>query len=599
MRDRRRSVTGVARTGSMALVAVMLLTLVGAAAPASARQENDPGIIASLSLINTWRGWLGIPPLKIDPALQKAAEAHVEYYRLNFGDPSLAGMGLHYETAGKPGFTGASFQERVETAGYSGWANENAGLSGSMVWSTKWFIGTVGHRLTLLDPRYSDIGLAAINDGKIKFEIIDLGTKKWIEEASPDWAAWPPNGATGVETSFDGEAPDPFPNATYPVGYPITLKYFGAGDLTLTVATISAGGVAVPSFSSIGSGWLTRKTIQLAANKPLDEGKRYDIHVEGTANGQRFVRDWSFTTTTGDDELDLPGTPRPTPPPAPQPTPTPTPSPPPTRSQVPLDQLPDGLKSANALVQQLWWETDGPVARTEVDRSWLWGPNSWSAVTESYAESPAHRRQVYYFDKARMEVNDATGQRDGFVTAGLLVRDMILGKAQVGDAMFENHAPADVPLAGDEKPFNRDAPTFASLAGVASIGGGHTAAARRGAAIREVLSSRGAISTNNALGNLAAYGSYEPTLGHNIAAVFDDYLAGLPNDWMMSVGLPLTEPYWIRTNVAGVPNWVLVQAFERRVLTYTPDNPAGWQVEMGNVGRAYYTWRYGVLPPWR
>jgi hypothetical protein len=68
---------------------------------------------------------------------------------------------------------------------------------------------------------------------------------------------------------------------------------------------------------------------------------------------------------------------------------------------------------------------------------------------------------------------------------------------------------------------------------------------------------------------------------------------------MMSVGLPLTEPYWIRTNVAGVPNWVLVQAFERRVLTYTPDNPAGWQVEMGNVGRAYYTWRYGVLPPWR
>jgi len=35
----------------------------------------------------------------------------------------------------------------------------------------------------------------------------------------------------------------------------------------------------------------------------------------------------------------------------------------------------------------------------------------------------------------------------------------------------------------------------------------------------------------------------------------------------------------------------------QRVLTYTPSNPAGWQVEMGNVGRHYYTWRYGVEPP--
>ena len=38
---------------------------------------------------------------------------------------------------------------------------------------------------------------------------------------------------------------------------------------------------------------------------------------------------------------------------------------------------------------------------------------------------------------------------------------------------------------------------------------------------------------------------------------------------------------------------VLVQPFQRRVLTYSPDNPSGWQVEMGNVGRHYYLWRYG------
>src|SRR5207302_953615 len=32
-------------------------------------------------------------------------------------------------------------------------------------------------------------------------------------------------------------------------------------------------------------------------------------------------------------------------------------------------------------------------------------------------------------------------------------------------------------------------------------------------------------------------------------------------------------------------------------LTYTPDNPAGWQVEAGNVGLHYYEWRYGTERP--
>jgi hypothetical protein len=45
--------------------------------------------------------------------------------------------------------------------------------------------------------------------------------------------------------------------------------------------------------------------------------------------------------------------------------------------------------------------------------------------------------------------------------------------------------------------------------------------------------------------------------------------------------------------VDGVERLVLVQAFERRVLTYTPSNPDGWRVEAGNVGQHYYEWRYG------
>jgi LPXTG-site transpeptidase (sortase) family protein len=39
---------------------------------------------------------------------------------------------------------------------------------------------------------------------------------------------------------------------------------------------------------------------------------------------------------------------------------------------------------------------------------------------------------------------------------------------------------------------------------------------------------------------------------------------------------------------------VLIQAFERRVLTYAPDQPAGWKVQMGNIGQHYFEWRYGA-----
>jgi hypothetical protein len=48
----------------------------------------------------------------------------------------------------------------------------------------------------------------------------------------------------------------------------------------------------------------------------------------------------------------------------------------------------------------------------------------------------------------------------------------------------------------------------------------------------------------------------------------------------------------VTVNLGGTPTNVLVQAFERRVLTYTPSNASGWRVEAANVGRHYYQWRY-------
>ena len=64
-----------------------------------------------------------------------------------------------------------------------------------------------------------------------------------------------------------------------------------------------------------------------------------------------------------------------------------------------------------------------------------------------------------------------------------------------------------------------------------------------------------------------------------------------------ATGLPITEAYWARVLLEGIPTDVLLQCFERRCLTWTPDNPVGWEVEAGNVGLHYYIWRYGEPPP--
>src|SRR5439155_6461007 len=63
--------------------------------------------------------------------------------------------------------------------------------------------------------------------------------------------------------------------------------------------------------------------------------------------------------------------------------------------------------------------------------------------------------------------------------------------------------------------------------------------------------------------------------------------------WFYASGLPISDPYWAKINISGKLVAVMVQAYERRVLTYVPTNEWHFQVEMGNVGQHYYEWRYG------
>jgi hypothetical protein len=290
---------------------------------------------------------------------------------------------------------------------------------------------------------------------------------------------------------------------------------------------------------------------------------------------------------------------------------------------VPLAPAPgvaaQGRYFADPAFQRIWERNDRPVEQLITDRSWTWGPNSYYNGLEAYKQGKNQGRTGYrlvqYFDKARMEINDDTKDRDepGFVTNGRLVAEMVAGKIAFGDKADEVEAktPSQEAVAGDPASVNDGAPTYASFKDVASLNADRPAENRIGEKIRQRIDKSGRVrslpSDQESLADLVKVQVFEPNLKHNIPDKFWTFLTqtgpvyengrtiqngSVFQPWEFVMGLPITEPYWVSTKVAGVERWVLVQLFERRVLTYTPSNRPGFEVEMGNVGQHYYRWRY-------
>ena len=227
----------------------------------------------------------------------------------------------------------------------------------------------------------------------------------------------------------------------------------------------------------------------------------------------------------------------------------------------------------------------------------FWGPLSLATdgITEAYIEGVAGpichpgevcpqfvvkgKRLVQYFDKGRMELTTPGAS----VTSGLLVKEMISGHMQVGDTAFENRDPARISVAGDPDnlfPLYSDLTMPLPPQPLAS-----------GAAVQTELTPNGPrAATNLPQDAAAAIATTDSATGFPLPRIFADYRqrAGVP-----VIGLAITPPFWVQVKVAGVQRQVLMQAFERRVLTYNAANPDPFKVEFGNVGQHYYRWRYG------
>ena len=258
--------------------------------------------------------------------------------------------------------------------------------------------------------------------------------------------------------------------------------------------------------------------------------------------------------------------------------------------------------------QRTWDRTDKPVAESVVARTWMWGPEASAPVMEEqYEESPGGMRQVQYFDKARMEITQPGGDTASvwYVTNGLLVVELMTGKMQVGDNRFEDRNAAEINVAGDAD--DPSGPTYHTFGPMYSSNLMDAPPRVVGATITERVARNGVTSDDPSLASQGVTVGYLDTVtSHAIAAPFWDFMNAngmvyqngqyvkqpLFQDPFFATGRPITEAYWAEVKVGGVQRQVLMQCFERRCLTYTPGNPAGFVVEAGNVGQHYHAWRY-------
>jgi hypothetical protein len=247
---------------------------------------------------------------------------------------------------------------------------------------------------------------------------------------------------------------------------------------------------------------------------------------------------------------------------------------------------------ADAAIKARWIADEGCTGCGS--HLWMWGPGAFYTEYEPYSDAPQGNHLVQYFDKGRLEINDPRGDKSSpwFVTSGLLVKEMVAGAAETGGGHLYKIGPANVAVAGD----GNGGPTYAQFAGLTGRAGNQEG---------KQLSDSSFLSPNGDVAEVTSeddapasieIARYEEASGHNWADVFWSFAGSMAGSggtgWLPTLGYPITEPYWITVPINGTPHTILVQLFERRILTYNPGNPAQTQVEMGNVGRAYWHWRY-------
>jgi uncharacterized protein YkwD len=277
--------------------------------PAPVPEAGAPALVGIVAIdgrnwINYRRGQIGIPVVAQNPLIDRAAQAHSDYQRLN-------GQITHDEVAGNPGFTGVGELERLAAAGYvldvpAGYAYGeviSATSSGTGAFMVDELITAIYHRFVIFEPMFKEIGTGSATSTRgTTYFTSDFAANHGFGRGIGRGAlvSWPYSGQTGVTPNFfsNNEEPDPDPDRNE-VGYPISVHADISAYVTVKSFTVRPRGGAILPAKLLQHDVDAHTVSSAAAIVPqavLKAATVYDVSFDGVVDGIPVTRNWSFTT---------------------------------------------------------------------------------------------------------------------------------------------------------------------------------------------------------------------------------------------------------------------------------------------------------------
>ncbi|HEY6378692.1 MAG TPA: CAP domain-containing protein [Candidatus Dormibacteraeota bacterium] len=272
----------------------------------AARPRQAPDVAAvqaaaggrALAAVNAARAAAGLPAVSLDPALSVSAATHCFYWLFNNNSPTVAGLGIHLETPGLPGFSGVRPGDRDVNFGWQGGpVGEDITHTGDAVLAVAQWVNSVYHRFPLMAPDLSAVGYGDCGVGPVLMEDMEFGFG--VVEASPHApVVYPGDRQQRVPDTFsDNELPDPVPAGKPRItGYPVTVTFDPGLSAAVDGFTLAApDGTPLPAYR-LAPDQQDGNTATLLPVAPLRNHTRYTARIVASVAGATYVRTWSFVT---------------------------------------------------------------------------------------------------------------------------------------------------------------------------------------------------------------------------------------------------------------------------------------------------------------
>jgi len=272
-------------------------------APAATFVDLDKAAVdrqaVALDTVNRYRRIAGLPPVTSSTVIHQSALAHAFYTFFNGALPSIQGLGIHKEEAAGQGYVGDNVLTRAQHFGYQiPSMGEVITHRTEPVGAVADWIDSVYHRFPMLRADLVELGYGDAYLGPLTVQVMDLSYR---EKTTGRVILYPAANQTNVPIAFNGnEIPDPAPNASYPIGYPVTATFDRNAKVTIgAFHFLDPSGTDLPGVTLRPSDPDMENSFAYLANVPLKAGTTYTADLTYTVNGRAGHTVWKFTTVLG------------------------------------------------------------------------------------------------------------------------------------------------------------------------------------------------------------------------------------------------------------------------------------------------------------